>query len=372
MCNKCSQQSCSSCSKTVKKCKPKYIKARPCCEPVESCCGLKISSWKITNIVANVAGQQANVDDKLVNPWGIILNNSQIWVANAGSDTITTYDFEGKKLKNPISIRDNAHNSSYPTGLMFANSGVFPVSQNGITKNAEIMSVSEHGTLNAYNSLLNPTKSLTVLNRQSNNTHVFKGMTIVGNKLYAANFFQKKIDVFTYNTTTLVYDLVDVGTFVDPTIPSDYGPNNIVFINNIYYVLWAKILSTNPLQDLDGLGFGYISMFDTNGTFIGRFHSNGVLNSPWAMIPSPPNECGIPECSFLVGNNGDGIINVFDMYGNHVGPLLNSNGSMLVINGLKGLAGLYAYDNRIYFTSSSDEDADGLLGYITCDRLISL
>jgi hypothetical protein len=88
------------------------------------------------------------------------------------------------------------------------------------------------------------------------------------------------------------------------------------------------------------------------------------------MIPAPC-ECGFPPGSFLVGNNGDGRINIFDCNGRYVGPLLNQSGLPVVIEGLWGLAPHYTDFSEIFFTSAIDEDLDGLLGSLTRDQTIT-
>ncbi len=63
----------------------------------------------------------------------------------------------------------------------------------------------------------------------------------------------------------------------------------------------------------------------------------------------------IPPGSILVGNHGDGRINVFDCSGRFIGPLLNQSGLPLIIDGLRGLAPHYTNFNQIYFTASSND-----------------
>jgi uncharacterized protein (TIGR03118 family) len=135
------------------------------------------------------------------------------------------------------------------------------------------------------------------------------------------------------------------------------------------YVLWARKDPNVTIHDLDGPGHGFISVFNLDGSFVRRFTSRGVLNSPWAMIPAPC-ECGFPPGSFLVGNNGDGRINVFDCNGRYVGPMLNMAGIPIKIEGLWGLAPHYTDFSEIFFASAPDENTDGLVGSIVRDQVI--
>lgn len=135
------------------------------------------------------------------------------------------------------------------------------------------------------------------------------------------------------------------------------------------YVLYARKDPNVTVNDLDGPGHGFISVFNLDGSWVKRFTSRGVLNSPWAMIPAPA-ECGFPPGSFLVGNNGDGRINVFDCAGRYVGPMLSQKGLPLHIEGLWGLAPRYIDFTEIFFSAATDEQIDGLVGSITKDQVI--
>ena len=197
---------------------------------------------------------------------------------------------------------------------------------------------------------------------------VFKGLAIANNILYLADFFQAHIDVFDSNYNRLNgFYFMDNDTS-DP-IPLDYGPNNIVHIGCYMYVIYARKDPNIPIHDLNGPGNGFVSVFNLDGSFVRRFTSRGVLNSPWAMIPAPC-ECGFPPGSFLIGNNGDGRINIFDACGKFVGPMLNQAGLPIVIDGLWGLAPHYANFNEIFFTAAPDQLIDGVVGSIVKDQVI--
>jgi uncharacterized protein (TIGR03118 family) len=193
-------------------------------------------------------------------------------------------------------------------------------------------------------------------------------LALANNTLYLADFFQGHIDVFDFTFNRLSgFHFID-GDTSDP-IPIDFTPNNIVHIGCYLYILYARRDPNITIHDLAGPGHGFISIFNLDGTFFRRFTSRGVLNSPWAMIPAPC-ECGFPPGSFLVGNNGDGRINVFDCNGRYVGPVLNSAGLPVIIEGLWGLAPHYTDFSEIFFTAAPDQNIDGLLGCLTRDQVI--
>ena len=330
-----------------------------------------VTTWRVNFLVSNRSALAAHSDTNLVNPWGIVIYNNQLWISNNASDSITNYDIYGNKLLAVISVRDAVHNSSHPTGIVVNCESGFNVTSGSSTRAALFISCTEHGTVHAYNPNVDPLDSFLVLNQQLTGlTTVFKGLAVANNTLYLADFFNARIEVFdsTFNRLT-GFHFID-GDTIDP-IPIDYAPNNIVRIGCFLYVLYARKDINVTVHDWDGPGHGFVSVFGFDGSFIRRFTSRGVLNSPWAMIPAPC-ECGFPPGSFLIGNNGDGRINIFDCNGKYVGPMLNMSGFPISIDGLWGLAPLYAEFNQIFFTASADEDTEGLVGSITKDQIIYL
>lgn len=341
---------------------------RPICNPRSL--RRAVTTWKVTNLISNIQNKALNQDDALVSPWGIIIFNNQLWVVDGASDIITNYDLYGHKLPNSIDVRDNTHKSSFPTGIVVncENSG-FLVTNNNFTKPALFLIATEHGTVHGYNPDLDPTESFVVLNEKlTGEVTVYRGLAVANNTLYLADFYKGHIDVFDSNYNRLTgYNFIDNDSS-DP-IPTDYAPNNIVYIGCYLYVLYAKRDPKVPINDINGAGCGYISVFNLDGSFVRRFASRGALNSPWSMIPAPC-ECGFPPGSFLVGNNGDGRINIFDCEGRFVGPLLNQAGFPIVIEGLWGLVPHYTEFSEIFFTASSDQDKDGIVGNIVKDQII--
>ena len=328
-----------------------------------------VTTWKINYLVAPRLNHAAHLDIELVNSWGIVVYNNQLWVANGTTDKITNYDLFGNKLLGAITVRDAAHNSSFPTGLVVNCGNGFSVTNGSISRTATLLTATEHGTLHAYNPAVDPLNAYIVINQQiTGEVSVFKGLALANNIVYLANFFQMRIDVFNSDYVRLLgFNFIDGDTF-DP-IPLDFGPNNIVYIGCYLYVLWAKRDPNVPIHGLHSVGLGFVSVFNLDGSFVRRFASRGVLNSPWAMIPAPP-DCGFPSCSFLIGNNGDGRINAFDSNGRYLGPLLDQEGKPVAIEGLWGLAPHYTSFSEIFYASAADEDTDGLVGSLVKDQSI--
>jgi uncharacterized protein (TIGR03118 family) len=93
------------------------------------------------------------------------------------------------------------------------------------------------------------------------------------------------------------------------------------------------------------------------------------FNAPWG-IALAPGDFGPFSHRLLIGNFGDGTINVFNAFsGRFEGTLLDSNGASLVIDGLWALS--FAGDSTVngsptdlYFTAGPNDESAGLFGKI--------
>jgi hypothetical protein len=107
-------------------------------------------------------------------------------------------------------------------------------------------------------------------------------------------------------------------------------------------------------------------VFDTDGHLLRRFTSQGTLNSPWGLTRT---SFGFGQFSgdILVGNFGDGLINVFDSQGKFLGGLFGPEGQPIQIDALWSLSfggGQASRPDDLYFTAGPNEQ-HGLFGTIT-------
>lgn len=199
---------------------------------------------------------------------------------------------------------------------------------------------------------------------------MYIGLSIADRKLYLADFYGGKIDVLDehYNRIKIKNMFVDV--YVSDPIPLDYVPHNIVYIGDYLYVLYTRSDPMVLTCSIDDQGYGFISVFDFDGVFVKRFVSRGVLNLPWAMIPAPVSP-GFPCGGFLVGNNGDGRIHIFDSNGKYIGPLLSKARLSMMTEKLRWLVLDHEYD-EIYATSAPDSNIDGVVTSFVKDQYIQI
>ncbi len=315
-----------------------------------------------TNLVSNVAGfGGARIDANLSNAWGIAIGpTGAFWISSNHKGLTTIYDRNGAELLQPISIPfQGVANAGSPTGVVYNNTTNFVIpSNNQVSK---FIYASEDGTLTAWSS---GNTAITVFDKSA--TAVYKGLALASdngaNFLYAANFKEGKIDVFDN-----AFKPVTTKPFLDPTIPAGFAPFNIQNINGELYVTYAKQLAPDNMDDQKGVGNGYVNIFNPNGTLVKRFASQGSLNSPWGITLAPAG-FGLGTNMILVGNFGDGFINIFEASGAYKGQLKSEN-VLISIDGLWALEfprnNIPAGDqNQLFFTAGPSDEQNGLFGYI--------
>lgn len=301
-----------------------------------------------TNLVSDIPGMAKFTDPNLVNPWGISESaGSPFWVSNNGSDTSTLYNTAGQPQSLVVSIPTGA-----PTGQVFNAGSAF----NG----DHFIFAGEDGTITGWRGSLGSTAE-TLFSPASSSTE-FKGIAIgsvgANTYLYAADFGTNMIDVFPSTGATAL-----TGNFTDPNIPTGYAPFNIQNLNGSLYVTYAKVGPTG--DDVAGLGNGFVDKFDLQGNLISRVASQGWLNSPWGLAIAPSNFGNIGG-DLLVGNFGDGRINVFNPAGAFLEQLTTSDGDAVSVDGLWGLkfgnGGAGGALDTLYFTAGLDDESHGLFG----------
>jgi uncharacterized protein (TIGR03118 family) len=246
-----------------------------------------------------------------------------------------------------------------PTGQAF-NLG----SASGAFNKDLFLFVSEDGTISGWRGALGTSAEI-LQTADANN--VYKGTTFVSNGgnsyLLSANFRSGNIDVMKGDPASPNL----TGNFTDPTLPAGYAPFNIQNLGGKLYVSYA-VQDGAKHDDVAAPGNGIVSEFDLNGNFITRVaNQGGPLNSPWGMAIAPSSWKGIAG-DLLVGNFGDGHINIFDKSNNFVGQLTDGVGNPLFIDGLWALVpgndGNAGSSQAIYFSAGPNGESDGLFGVI--------
>jgi uncharacterized protein (TIGR03118 family) len=184
-----------------------------------------------------------------------------------------------------------------------------------------------------------------------------------GHYLYAANFKAGTIDVFKGETSAPPL----TGTFMDPNLPKGYAPFNVQTLNGSLYVTYA--LQDAGRQDaVAGAGHGFVDQFTLNGDFVGRVASGGTLDSPWGLTIAP-SSFGAMAGDLLVGNSGDGHINIYDPATHaYLGQVLDAHNQPITIDGLWAISpgndGSAGSSHLLYFTAGPGNETHGLFGVL--------
>jgi uncharacterized protein (TIGR03118 family) len=325
-----------------------------------------LENFNQVNLVANNASYHAaRIDTLLQDAWGISFSpTGNIWLSANVTGYSPVYDKVGNQLLSPVSIPSpTCAKGGSVTGQVFSGAANFLLPNGSpaififVTQDRIIAGWNKGKLTNAITKINNsPKASYFGLALASN---------MVPNYLYAANFKQATIDVFDNNLNSVNMK------FTDPNLPAQYSPFNIQKIGDQLYVLYAKVGADG--NEIHAAGLGIVDIFNTDGSFVKRFISNGELNSPWGIAKAPNSFFGADSTAFsntiLVGNFGDGHINAYNTSGTFLGPI-KSHDKALVIDGLWAIsfASVTATSidpNWLYFEAGPNKEKDGLFGYIS-------
>jgi len=369
---------------------------------------IPVSVWTHKELVTsqNQSGNttRIGVNAELLGPRGITIFGNVLHVVTIWTHKILSFNrIDGSQSINPIECQSTIHDSAFPFGLIsnecggFQNNSILAGISGISNQSSELIVCTKTGAIIGTNITGNGTNSkmahVFVNMKTSGETHVYTGLASANRMLYVADFFNHRIDVFNdkfvpppptfikdeFGNDVLAYTFEDKLGSIPPLKidTNNFAPHNIVVIGNFLYILWARVHQSFKLIPIAGPGEGYISEYTLMGVFVRRFAGGGPvnpLNVPWAMVEAPW-ECGIPKCSKLVGNHGDGRILIFDNNGTWLGALRNPALQDIIIDGLWGLTTWYQDFNRcagefdsrwkIYYTASNEDNRDGTVGIIT-------
>jgi uncharacterized protein (TIGR03118 family) len=330
--------------------------------------------FRQTNIVSDVPGLAANTDHNLINPWGLSQDPATGFfrVSDNGTGLSTVYDVHGNPHPTTVEIPlpPGGTGTAAPTGNVLNTTHGFVISEHGRSAPAEVLFATEEGTITAWNPRVDRNHAVIGADNSAAGA-VYKALTLGSNArgsfLYATNFHSGTVDVFDSHFRQVHL----AGSFTDPNLPAGFAPFGIKNLNGILFVTYAKQDAARH-DDVAGLGNGFIDEFDTSGNLIGRFASQGTLDSPHGLAVAPA-DFGAFGNALLVGNFGNGRINAFDLHtGKFLGQLSDAGGHPITNVGIWGMTfGDGAGGTRtttLYFVAGIDGEKDGLLGAISLAR----
>jgi uncharacterized protein (TIGR03118 family) len=326
------------------------------------------NSYAVHMLVSDQPARARSADTKLVNAWGVAASpTGPWWTSNEASATSTLYDSEGRKQSLTVSVAGG------PTGVVYYGGKGFKVAARGASDPARFVYACEDGMLRAWTPTV-PTSWSTeavVVADAAEEAAVFRGIAIEGQRIYATDFHNARVDVFDSHWRRVRRP----GAFVDRSIPDWYAPFGIQAIDGHLFVtyVWRA-----PVNGNDAPTGGYVDEFDPAGRLVARVARKGALNAPWGLAHAP-HSFGRFGGDLLVGNFGDGRINAYRRAGGvwkRDGTLRDARGRPLHVNGLWGLAfgndGSAGPADTLFFASGphnwhgvTELAVHGLLGSIT-------
>lgn len=335
------------------------------------------NSYQVTNLISDGSVAASVTDPNLINPWGIGIG-STAWISGqkSGLEIVSTATGTEKFDVNVPPASGNA--LGQPTGVIFSGAATGFVLPVGAPPT--FLFATKDGTISGWNAVLgmNGSTVQVVVNNSAGNAS-YTGLALLNNSagtyLLAANFGQAS-DIEVYNTGFKQDKLS--GNFTDPKLPAGYSPFSVHVIGNQVYVAYAlrSTTTTNGVtafKQTVGAGDGILDVFDLNGNFVATVVNGGNLNAPWGVAIAP-STFGVFGGDLLVGNFGDGVINVYNptTYA-FLGQLIDSNGNAIANPSLWEIAFGTSNatppgtgdPNTLFFTSGLTGAAHGLFATIT-------
>lgn len=341
------------------------------------------------NLVANTEEYHpVTIDPTLLNAFGIAWSpNGVAWVNSVGGHVSELYSSEGAIVRAPVNIPSPTDSiGGLPTGIVFSGGKNFNLS-NGPSV---FLFTGFDGVVSAWN----PASGNNAKKTGGFAGAAYTGLAIASNNgrnlIYGADFGGNRIDVWDTAFTRVPM------SFKDPTMPPNYSPYNIQAVGEQLFVVYGELTKEGgTVGHISGEGKGFVSVFKTDGSFIKRFASRGSLNLPWGVTLAPASfleahdvnikshsEISVSkddagsnnvnsdpkEPVILVGNFGDGRINVYSLDSRFLGQL-QAHDHTIIIEGLWALSfapstATSINPNRLYFTAGPDNEADGVFGYL--------
>jgi uncharacterized protein (TIGR03118 family) len=325
------------------------------------------------DLVTDQLGVAAHDDPHLINPMAMQGGpQGSVWVADNGGGTLTVYGLNGAPLPQaeprvvtlPVPENLAGVDAARPTGIAYNPGRELPLQFAGGEGSARYLVATEEGTILGYNPTLDPTHAVIAVDNSVSGA-VYRGLAsatlISGVHLYATNFKAGTVDVFGGDFAPAT-DLISTA-FQDPDLPPGYAPFGIQRLDDRLYVTYA-LQDDTAREPVAEAGSGFVDAYALDGRWLMRVASGDPLNAPWGLTVSPPS---FPHYgrALLVGNHGDGRINVFALAdGEPLGTLATPEERPLAIEGLWdfGFAPDVGGSDALLFSAGPNAGQNGVLG----------
>jgi len=307
-------------------------------------------------------------DRALVNGWGLAADvTGPWWTTNEASDRSTLYSGVGEKERLTVTVAGG------PTGIVFNRTTGFRISGGGHSDPARFIYACEDGRIRAWTPTVPTGWSTTAVVAVDHaiDGAIFRGVAMLGGRLYATDFHNDKVDVFDSRWRELK---LRPHAFEDPAVSPWYAPDNIQAFRGRLFVTYVY---RAPVNGNDSPTGGYVDEFAPDGRLVARVGAMKELQEPWGLALAPRS---FPRFGgdLLVANFGDGHVLAYRKSSSgwrFAGALPDRSGRPLVVNGIWGLAfgngSAAGPRDRLYFMSgphawrgASELQVHGLFGAI--------
>jgi uncharacterized protein (TIGR03118 family) len=336
-------------------------------------------AYVVTNLFSDGSVTATASDPNFQNPWGMSVSPTW-WInaANTGFSFVVSAATNTSPFKVVVPAATSAFPNGSPAGVVTTTGASGMVLSNGAK--ASFLFSTLDGAIYGWDSALGQNGAVTLIavNNASSGA-CYPGLALLNSNattsyLLAPNFGTgATVEVYDQNFKPAKLS----GSFTDPNLPSGYGPWSIHILNNQVWIAYAVRSTAHTCQQVPGVGSGIVDVFDLNGNFVARAVTGGNLNAPYGIAFAPSTGFGIYSGDLLIGNFGDGVINVYDpkTYA-YLGQLMDSTGKPLVYASLWDvLAGGTPILNsttvsggsntNVYFVAGLANEAHGLLAAIS-------
>lgn len=239
------------------------------------------------------------------------------YISDNGTGLTSLYDGSGASPASFIVPGLNG-NPSAPTGTVFNYTTGFEVTPG---RKAIFMFVTEDGTISAWNG----GPSATVMVNRSEHA-IYKGCALAMKNgipfLYATNFKTGRVEIFDQNFAQV---RTDEDFPVPERLPRNYVPFGIQNVGGNVVVTHAHRQPGSTDED-HGPGLGFVAIFSPHGRMLAMLQHGSYFNAPWG-IAMAPGVFGTFSHRLLIGNFGDGTINVFNAVSGQFEGTLLANGT---------------------------------------------
>jgi len=316
--------------------------------------GNALAQYKKTVLVSNLAKGAKHQDTQMENAWGLAYSPGEpFWLSDEYTGLSTLYDGSGVKQSLVVTIPPaSGSGKGSPTGMVYNGSQQFKL-MNWVSA---FIFCTLDGTISGW-SHFQPNLAIIGVNNSGSGAS-YTGLAITnhatGNKIYAADFNNNKVDVYDGNFHF-------VTSFTDHNLPAGFAPANLQDINGQLYVAFA---------DTKGGAGGFIDIFGEDGTFVKTLVQGAPLNQAWGIAVAPSNFGPLSNTLLIANNTNTGTINGFDLStGALVGTVKNKAGKPFKINQLWGIefgggTAANGNTNQLFFTAGPKNGVNGLFGVI--------